>query len=89
MGGDMLIERQWDILHDVYRERQRQDQLKREGRFAHTCADRDLTEHFKLAVLAEEFGEVAHSVCDGAQDLTREELIQVAAVCLAWIEGLQ
>jgi hypothetical protein len=49
----------------------------------------------RLAVLAEEFGEVAKEVCNlmaGADPrvkaLLREELVQVAAVCVAWIEGL-
>jgi hypothetical protein len=82
---------------DILAERVRQDRLKREGKFAWTCADA-INDEFRLAVLAEEFGEVSREVCelmvarcrgvhfDRAN--LRAELIQVAAVCLAWVEGL-
>jgi hypothetical protein len=38
-------------------------------------------------VLAEECGEVARSALDGTLDL-KDELIQVAAVAVAWLESL-
>ena len=85
------------ILAEIGEERARQDRLKSEGKFKYTCAD-DIHNETRLAVLAEEVGEVARAVCElmpatranlplGTTHL-REELIQVAAVCLAWVEGL-
>ncbi len=78
-------------------ERHRQEQLKRAGRFKHTAADREISHKDRLAILAEEFGEVAGAVVQlsglsndrqaSEADLQRE-LVQVAAVCLAWLEGL-
>lgn len=50
-----------------------------------------------LAVLAEEFGEVSKEVAavallshppEGTEEKLRDELVQVAAVALAWIERL-
>lgn len=84
----------------IAEERHRQDVLKREGRFRFTCADPEMTHFERYAVLGEEFGEVgraaleAHAlVYDGqtpaeAVDRLRMELAQVAAVALAWLEGL-
>ncbi len=52
-----------------------------------------------LAILAEEFGEVGQCICKGCLnddpqaaehlDLLEYELIQVAAVCVAWVECLR
>jgi hypothetical protein len=80
------------ILAEILKERDRQDLLKMQGKFATTCAD-DIPNELRLVVLAEEFGEVAREVCDlprdpSAQGRLREELVQTAAVCLAWLEGL-
>lgn len=94
-----------NILQEVEVERQRQETLKREGKFPWTCADtvnpdnrRQILAVEKLAVLAEEFGEVADVVCklnagrEEAEQVSlrelREELIQVAAVAVAWAESL-
>lgn len=82
-----------DAVSDIYRERQRQDTLKQQGKFRYTCADSPLSHAERLAVLAEEFGEVAHEVNEGINrpidnKLLRTELIQVAAVCVAWIEAI-
>lgn len=81
-------------LRDVYRERVRQDQLKAAGRFELTCADAELPASEKLAILVEEVGEVARAVLERADLVAdkhgsslRDELIQVAAVALAWAEG--
>jgi NTP pyrophosphatase (non-canonical NTP hydrolase) len=93
MAGDMsncaVIS---DILSEVLNERERQDVLKAEGKFKKTCAD-GMSNAERLAVLAEEFGEVAREVCEQIEGFTdwykmRTELIQVAAVCVAWVEGL-
>ncbi len=42
-----------------------------------------------LGILGEEFGEVAKALIeDDPTDHVREELVQVAAVCVAWLECL-
>lgn len=83
-----------EVLEEVHRERQRQDELKRRGKFARTCADA-MSDPERLAVLAEEFGEVAREVTEAISDPSRRdvaklraELVQTAAVCVAWCEGL-
>jgi NTP pyrophosphatase (non-canonical NTP hydrolase) len=40
----------------------------------------------KLAVLMEEVGEVARAILEGKELTLQEELIQVAAVAIAWLE---
>jgi NTP pyrophosphatase (non-canonical NTP hydrolase) len=84
-----------DALSEVNQERHRQEQLREEGRFAHTCAGDGLSNPEKLVVLAEEFGEVARAVLEHgklASDVhgndLRKELCQVAAVAVAWMESL-
>jgi hypothetical protein len=91
------------VLGLVERERARQELLKREGRFPATCAD-DVSDLRRLAILTEEFLEVlqarmlmvAQLVNDEADGKPRPEhlahlraeLVQVAAVCVAWREAL-
>lgn len=75
------------ILEEVRLERLRQDRLKAEGKFSWNCAD-DVSDLERLPVLTEETGEVARAICDKNQKNLREELIQVAAVAIAWVEGL-
>lgn len=43
--------------------------------------------HAKVSVLLEEVGEVAKALLEDDQPGLDEELIQVAAVCLAWLEA--
>lgn len=84
------------VLRCVSVERDRQETLRREGRFPYTCASPEGLSHSdKLAVLAEEFGEVARHVTEGVIDPARietyelrKELIEVAAVAVAWAESL-
>ena len=82
------------IVEDLMVERGRQEALLAEGRFAFTCADEDIYDHTKLAVLVEEVGEVSRVLCDSFNndelDLysLRRELVQVAAVAVAWIEAV-
>lgn len=74
-------------------ERARQERLKAEGRFDFTCADPALGHLAACAVLTEEVGEVARAVM-GREGLVRDggdlrkELVQVAAVAIAWLEAL-
>ena len=51
------------------------------------CSSDLVNPSVKAAVLAEECGEVARAALDGTMDL-RDELVQVAAVAVAWLEGL-
>jgi NTP pyrophosphatase (non-canonical NTP hydrolase) len=41
------------------------------------------------AVLGEEYGEVCHALLEGDDHNLREELIQVAAVAMAWVEQIE
>jgi len=82
-------------LAEIYKERLRQEELKAAGRFSFTCADDGLSLGEKLAVLGEEFGEVARAVLEAMEKVNdvhgvnlRKELIQVAAVAMAWAESL-
>lgn len=80
------------IWGDILSERYRQDDLKRAGKIMATCAD-PIDEAVKLAALTEEVGEVARAVMarggwSGEADNLREELVQVAAICVAWLETL-
>jgi hypothetical protein len=100
------------IIHAIVAERLRQEKLKAQGKFTFTCADSAVPYTENLAVLAEEFGEVAKEVTEHiitqkkyARDENlkmmpphREEyfrqnmikeLIQVAAICVAWCERLE
>lgn len=83
-----------DVFDDIARERNRQEELKRAGRFAHSCADDEMTHPNRFVVLGEEFGEVAGAVAQTtgiANDRTtadlRKELLHVAAVAVAWLES--
>jgi hypothetical protein len=83
------------ILADIMKERKRQEILLQAGKFHWTCASPNIKDEAKLAVLAEEFGEVANLVVEtlispDRRDIEklRAELTQVAAVCVAWLESL-
>lgn len=52
------------------------------------CSSHDVPPIVKAAVLMEECGEVAQALLDGTGDRLRAELIQVAAVAVAWLESL-
>lgn len=80
------------VFQAVKDERNRQEKLKEAGKFDWTCADKRPNSE-KLSVLAEEFGESAIEVCEemngkDTRQKLRKELIQVAAVSIAWIEAL-
>jgi hypothetical protein len=84
----------YDVLHDVIEERKRQENLKAAGKFKYSCADSELSNAECYAVLGEELGEVGHEVNEefngkGLRTAEiRKELIQVAAVAVAWVERL-
>jgi NTP pyrophosphatase (non-canonical NTP hydrolase) len=115
-----------NALRAVSDERIRQDALMKSGKILWTCADVTRSNEEKLAVLAEEFGEVAKEVVEGiikagklektfpvlnasallselhsnvnenlrkelhssVNENLRKELIQVAAMCVAWVEAI-
>lgn len=52
------------------------------------CSSPYVSEAIKLAVLLEETGEVARALLSNDPDNLRTELVQVAAVAVAWLEGL-
>lgn len=53
------------------------------------CSSPDVPIAAKVAVLSEECGEVARAVLDRDSDALRRELTQVAAVAVAWLEGME
>lgn len=86
------IERK-DIFEAIELERERQDKLHPMPR-QKKCDDKDvcvvanmLMLNEFLAVLVEEIGEVG-SALQGDGDL-KDELVQVASVCVRWLECLQ
>lgn len=53
------------------------------------CSSSDVEPIVKAAVLAEECGEVARAVLDYDDEQVRTELVQVAAVAVAWLEAIE
>ena len=52
------------------------------------CSSHEVSPIVKSAVLAEECGEVAKAVLELDSDALKQELVQVAAVAVAWLESL-
>lgn len=90
-----------DIFHAINLERARQARLRAEGKFAFTLDQKwigaeeplpmstlRLQHIHKYPILAEEVGEVARAMNDGDDANLKEELVQVAALCCAWLEAL-
>lgn len=80
--------RVFDAIHD---ERIRQERLRAEGRFRYTPDSPDAHPFHKLAMLIEEVGEVAEALQqlpEPDHDAVKKELIQVAAIATAWLEGI-
>lgn len=79
-----------DVFAAIVEERRRQAEkwggLHRWG--AGDCSSRAVPDPVKAVVLAEECGEVARAVLDSDPESLRNELIQVAAVAVAWLEGM-
>ncbi len=81
------------IFEAIVQERARQDKLhpmprQRKCEDKDVCAVQNMIMHNEfLAVLVEEVGEVG-SALQGDSDLP-EELIQVASVCVRWLEELK
>lgn len=69
-----------NLLHEVEAERTRQDEK--------WGASRKLRSELWATILGEEYGEACKAVLEVDAVNLREELMQVAAVALAWIESL-
>jgi len=78
------------IAFAVDQERQRQRELFADGKIPFECSSPKVHPAIKLAVLTEEVGEVAKEVLPRTGDLgnLKTELVQVMAVCHAWLESL-
>jgi hypothetical protein len=78
------------ICDDIIAERVRQDALRDAGKFPWTLADDHVQSRPWEGVvpLGEEFGEVCRALMDGTRAELRAELIQLAACCVAWVEGI-
>ena len=79
-----------EVFTLILEERARQAELWQEPH-AHglgDCSSPHVPQMVKAVVLAEEAGEVARAVLDGRADALRAELVQVAAVAVAWLEGM-
>lgn len=44
-------------------------------------------DHRKMTILGEEVGEIAHAILEHDTANMHDELVQVAAVCVAWLES--
>lgn len=53
------------------------------------CSSPDVAPMTKVGVLTEELGEVARAVLDKDTDQLEVELVQLAAVAVAWLEAFQ
>ena len=85
-----------DTLERVYEEVWRQDELARQGRFGGKHILVTGPDVARLAVLAEEFGEVSREVTEDLHGVVpqrlvalTEELIQVAACAVNWATALE
>lgn len=100
---DRVAKGRMDRVFDaIYLERERQESLKAARKFRFTCSDLELGDIVAGLILVEEVGEVCRAVLSGEpRGLTtdtpekgttahlRSELVQVAAVAVAWIEKLE
>jgi hypothetical protein len=85
----MMAMKQW-IHAEIMEERGRQAEKwgKRHHWGVGDCSSLDVADIVKAAVLGEECGEVTRAVLEHDWRQTRLELIQVAAVAVAWLEAL-
>lgn len=84
------------VLMWVSAERDKQDakfpgqwaEFSRSFGFPRTWDTHRMAAYTAQAILAEEAGEVAHAVLEKDDENLKEELIQVAAVAVAWLEAI-
>lgn len=73
-----------DIYAAIDTERLRQEELHP----GDTCASVSMWDAQKMLILTEEVGEVARAILDHNPEHGRKELVEVAAVAVAWLESL-
>lgn len=79
-----------NVLALIAAERLNQERLFDSGALGWVASKLDCPPVLRLAALMEEVGEVARAVHDGESDERMiEELVQVAAVAVAWVEGIR
>lgn len=88
-----------EVMTRIWLERLRQKQLIRDAKIKFDCSSPIVGDDRKLRVLTEELGEVARAIdrveapsvptLEKAKEHLREELTQVAAVTIAWLEALK
>ena len=84
------------VLAAIHLEREHQQELLAAGKLSYSCACPRVEVTRKLRVLVEEVGEVAQAV-DWVEQLNMaghrqhliDELVQVVAVCVAWLEAIE
>jgi len=82
--------RRLDVLEAISTERNRAEERQANGELDYTFARRDCPDILRLAALMEEVGEVARAIHDGANSIViGDELLQVGAVAVAWLESLE
>lgn len=74
-------------LIDAERDRQRDKWDRPHAWGSGDCSSPNVADGVKAAVLAEEAGEVARAFLEGDATGLTDELVQVAAVAVAWLEG--
>jgi hypothetical protein len=77
----------WTVIQ-AERRRQRDKWSGPHAWGAGDCSSPDVPAPVKAAVLAEECGEAARAALEQNDDQLRKELVQVAAVAVAWLEAL-
>lgn len=84
------------VLEVIWMERLRQKQLFRDGKLDFSCDSPVVDPLRKLAVIGEEYGEVAKEVLEAKKHTVaasrrrlKAELTQLVAVGIAWLEALE
>ena len=88
------------VMTQIWLERRNQRQLFQTGKIKFDCASPIVSKDRKLRALTEEIGEVARAIdllenaeatskILSAKEHLRDELTQVAAVAIAWLEALE
>jgi NTP pyrophosphatase (non-canonical NTP hydrolase) len=82
------------IMGRIMEERHKQEEYKSKGKFTYTLSDIDMSPTTRLTCVTEEIGEVAREVLgdvslvreNSSPERMRDELVQVIALCVAWLE---
>jgi hypothetical protein len=82
-------------LDDVWQELRRQLALKEEGRFQHVPGDPEVSDFEFITMVGEEFGEVCRAAMEQAGSVNDvhnvdlyKEIVQVAAICVSRLHGM-